>query len=247
MGALTIVFSVLMIILFIRLLDYLVSSPNTLQYLQNGQTASTIAALSLASNEVGSVNFAYSCWFFVNDWNYKYGRPKVIFYRMGGQTPAGEVNTIEGVSGIDPCPAVVLGSRENDLKVYLSCHGTTESASLLSMCEVSNIPIQKWVNLIISVYGRTMDIYIDGKLVRTCLLPGVPKINNNANIEVTPELGFDGWTSKLQYFPNSINPQDAWDIYIEGYSQNFLSNLFGSYQVQFSLIENGVTQNSVTI
>ena len=119
--------------------------------------------------------------------------------------------------------------------------------TVIHKCGISNIPIQKWVNLIISVYGRTMDLYIDGKLVRTCLLPGVASVNNNANIYVTPKGGFDGWTSKIQYYPDSLNPQDAWNIYIKGYSGNFLSNLFGSYQVEISLIENGTTQNSVTI
>jgi len=244
MGALTIVFTVLIIILFIRLLDYLVSNPNTLQYLQNGKTASTIAATSLATNDsnVASSNFAYSCWFFVNDWNYQYGEPKVIFGRMTSSSGV-DGGSIPGIAGLGPCPVVVLGEQTNNLLVYLDCFGSTTIFS----CGVSNIPIQKWVNLTISVYGRTMDIYIDGKLVRTCLLPGIANVDNNADVQVTPALGFDGWTSKLQYFPNSLNPQDAWDIYIKGYSGNFLSNLFGSYQVQFSIIENGVTQNSVTI
>jgi hypothetical protein len=111
---------------------------------------------------------------------------------------------------------------------------------------VSNVPIQKWVNLVVSVYGRSMDVYIDGKLVRTCLLPGVASVNNNSNIYVTPNGGFDGWTSKIQYYPNSINPQEAWNIYSQGYSSG-LSNLFGSYQIQVALVENGTTQSSVTI
>lgn len=255
MGALTIVFTVLIIILFFRLLKYLVSDPNTLQSLQDGKTASTIDASSLATNDsnVASSNFAYSCWFYINDWNYRYGDPKVIFGRMGAKSgPDG--GSVEGISGIDPCPAVILGAVENNVMVALGCFpgADTEPSSpggktVIHKCGISNIPIQKWVNLIISVYGRTMDLYIDGKLVRTCLLPGVASVNNNANIYVTPKGGFDGWTSKIQYYPDSLNPQDAWNIYIKGYSGNFLSNLFGSYQVEISLIENGTTQNSVTI
>jgi hypothetical protein len=97
-----------------------------------------------------------------------------------------------------------------------------------------------------SVYGRTMDIYLDGKLVRTCLLPGVAHVNNNSNIYVTPLGGFDGWTSKLQYYPNSLNPQEVWNIYTQGYSNGWLG-MFNSYQVQIALVENGTTQSSVTI
>jgi hypothetical protein len=90
-----------------------------------------------------------------------------------------------------------------------------------------------------------MDVYIDGKLVRTCLLPGVASVNNNSNVYVTPSGGFEGWTSKFQYYPNSINPQEAWNIYTQGYSN--MSSMFSSYQVQLALVENGKTQSSITI
>ena len=56
--------------------------------------------------------------------------------------------------------------------------------------EVVNIPIQKWCNLFFSVYGRTLDIYLDGKLVQTSILPGTAKIAPMANIYLTPDGGF---------------------------------------------------------
>ena len=56
--------------------------------------------------------------------------------------------------------------------------------------------------------------------------------------------GFDGWTSKFQYFPNSLNPQEAWNIYTKGYGGG---NMLNAYQVQISLLENGTTQSSYTI
>jgi len=255
MSPLTIVLTIVVIVLVFMLLRYLLSDPNTLQDLQDGKTGSIIEPDSLATNgsTVASSNFAYSCWFYVNDWNYRYGEPKVIFGRMGAQS--GESGgSIEGISGIDPCPAVVLGAIENNLMVSLGCYPgaddqptTGGGKTIVHTCSVANIPIQKWVNLIISVYGRTMDLYIDGKLVRTCLLPGVASVNNNAKIFVTPTGGFDGWTSKLEYYPNSLNPQDAWNIYSKGYRGGFFSNLFGSYDVEISLLENGTTTNSVTI
>ena len=257
MSPLTIVITIIILVLIIMLIKYIFSDPNTLQNLQNGQTASTINATSLATNgsSVPASNFAYSIWFYVNDWNYRYGEPKVIFGRMGATSnTATKTSSVPGVNGLDPCPAVVLGAIENNLAITLGCYpGVNEEPStpggntVTHTCGVANIPIQKWVNLVLSVYGRTMDIYIDGKLVRTCLLPGVPNINNNANIYVTPKGGFDGWTSKFQYFPNSLNPQDVWNIYIKGYGGSMLASLFGSYQLQVSLIDNGTTQSTVTI
>jgi hypothetical protein len=252
MSALSIVITVVVIVFILMLLRYLFADPYTLQNIESGKTASTIEASSLASNDsdVPSSNFAYSVWFYVNDWNYRYGEPKVIFGRMGAQSGTGK-GSIPGISGIDPCPAVVLGAVENNISVSLGCYPGSDQQptdggnTIVHTCNLANVPIQKWVNLIISVYGRTMDLYIDGKLVRTCLLPGVASINNNANIYVTPAGGFDGWTSKLQYYPNSLNPQECWNIYTQGYSN--WSSMFSSYEVQISLVENGTTQSTVTI
>lgn len=253
MSPLSIVITIVVIVLILMVLRYIFTDPYTLQNIQSGQTTSTISASSLATNgsNVPSSNFAYSVWFYVNDWNYRYGEPKVIFGRMGAQSSSSG-GSVPGVSGLDPCPAVVLGAVENNISVSLGCYPgadqeptTPGGNTVVHTCNVANIPIQKWVNLVISVYGRTMDLYIDGKLVRTCLLPGIASINNNANIYVTPAGGFNGWTSKLQYYPNSLNPQEAWNIYTQGYSS--WSSIFNAYQIQIALVENGTTQSSVTI
>ncbi len=253
MSALNVVITIIIVVLVLMLLRYLFTDPSTLQNIQDGKTSTTISASSLATNgsNVPSSNFSYSVWFYINNWNYRYGEQKVIFGRMGAPSAKGS-GSVNGINGLDPCPAVVLGAVENNISVSLGCYPganqqptTPGGNTVIHTCSVANVPIQKWVNLIVSVYGRSMDLYIDGKLVRTCLLPGVASVNNAANIYVTPMGGFDGWTSKLQYFPNSMNPQEAWNIYTQGYSS--WSSMFSSYQLQVSLVENGQAQSTVTI
>ena len=104
-------------------------------------------------------------------------------------------------------------------------------------CEIDNIPIQKWVNVIISLYGRTLDIYLDGKLVRTCVLPGVPKIDYEADIVVTPRGGFSGWTSSFKFWAKASNPQEAYNIYKDGFGNSILANLLNKYKVRFSMMK----------
>lgn len=247
----TILWILVILVLLYVIFSYITKERDMLNaQITAGNVMTMINPSSSGANNMNSSNFTYSVWFYINDWNYRYGEPKVIFGRMGGSSDASG-GSVEGISGIDPCPAVVLGAIENNLMVSLGCYPgadiqptTTGGKTVVHRCGVSNIPIQKWVNLIISVYGRTMDLYIDGKLVRTCLLPGVASVNNNANIFVTPKGGFDGWTSKLEYYPNSLNPQDCWNIYSKGYGGGF--SLFGAYDVQISILENGTTTNSVT-
>ena len=87
-------------------------------------------------------------------------------------------------------------------------------------------------------------MYLDGKLVKTQILTGTAEVSSN-NVYLTPDGGFDGWTSKFLYFEKPMNPQQAWNIYTDG-PTGWMSNL-STYQIQLSLIENGTPQSSVTI
>jgi hypothetical protein len=250
--------NVLVIIIILLLLyvviSYIFKGNNTLTQLSDGSKMQTIAAKELAVGAIpNSSNFSYSIWFYIEDWNYKYGEAKVLYGRMSETTSS----VVKGATtfGNDPCPLVVLGETENNLDVSITCYPGTPSSTLGSLdnlsntkgtgkniihtCKVTNVPIQKWVNLLISTYGRTLDVYLDGKLVKTCVMPGIAKINSDANLYVTPLGGFYGWTSKFQYFPTPTDPQTAWNIYQAGYGDSWLSNLFGKYRVKVSFMNNG--------
>jgi|LauGreSBDMM110SN_4_FD.fasta_scaffold02769_2 hypothetical protein len=251
-----IIFTICAVILIYVIIRYLTYNPNRLLTLTNGETMTKILASSLATNNsTPASNFTYSIWFYVNDWNYRYGEHKVIFGRMGNISDISGNITVNSpaVSGGDPCPVLVLGGVENDLNVSVGCYPgvdanrdgsevTSNARTVIHTCNVSNIPIQKWVNAIVSVYNRSMDIYIDGKLVRTCLLPGIVKVNVNSDVIVTPNGGFDGFTSNLQYWTHAINPQEAWNIYVRGYGGSS-----SAYKLQLSLMNGNTTEGSLTI
>jgi len=235
---------VIIIVLLYIVISYVVKDANTLSGLSSGQTMQKIEATSLASStSSGSTsNFTYSIWFFIDDWNYRYGEPKVIFGRM-----------TSGNADKEPCPSVVLGPLQNNIIVSLAVYpGLDEEPAdgtnyIVHNCAIANVPIQKWSNFFISVYGRTLDIYLDGKLVRTCVLPGVAKIDANAPVYITPNGGFSGWTSKFQYWPESSDPQKAWNIYKAGYGGSMLGNLFGKYTIKVSLMEGDTEDSSFSI
>ena len=261
-----IILVVIFIIVLFFLIRYLTTSKNNLSSLTSGTIMQQITASSLATNSTNSTNFSYSIWFNVNDWNYKYGQPKIIFGRMNTLSNAastaqtnyedGTTTSFDPSDATGPCPIVSLAPLENNLIVSLACFANMQNQTnevkpfpnknfIMHKCIVPNVPIQKWVNLLISVYGRTLDIYLDGKLVKTCPLPGVPKINQNAPIYITPLGGFSGWTSKLQYFANSTDPQTAWSIYKKGYANGLFSGS-GNYQVNVSVTKNGTQTSEYT-
>ena len=235
---------VVIIVLVIIIFKWVLSDINTLTSLTSAKTMQKIEAADLASSTTSgnSANFTYSMWFYIEDWNYRYGEPKVIFGRM-----------TSGTGTKEPCPSVVLGPIQNNIMVSLAVYPGLDEAPedgsnyIVHNCPIANVPIQRWVNVLISTYGRTLDVYIDGKLVRTCVLPGVAKIDSNSPVYVTPNGGFSGWTSTFQYWPESCEPQKAWNIYKQGYGNSLLGNIFGKYTVKVSLMEGDTEDSSWTL
>jgi len=256
METMTILFIILILILLYLVIRYYFKHTNTLtSSIMAGTTQQQISSSKLGNNSTGNnaSNFTYSIWFYIDDWNYRYNEPKVLFGRMSSPSVGSGAGSMPGVSGKDPCPLVTFGNINNNLSVALTCAGDnvggasdpvgSAAHTLIHTCSVSNVPIQVWTNLLISTYGRTLDIYLDGKLVNTCLLPGPALVNTNSDVYVTPNGGFSGWTSKLQYFEHATDPQTAWDIYRQGYG----GSMFSNYNIKVAFMENGNESKSFTL
>lgn len=231
LSVMNIVIGIVVVLLIILVIRWFFGSNNKLTSLNDATQPIKISASDLAQSNAS--NYAYSVWFYINDWSYRYGEPKIVLGRLDND--------------LKPSPSIVLGAIENNLKVettvYPSAHTGPNTASTHT-CNVDNVPIQKWVNVIISLYGRTMDVYIDGKLVRTCVLPGVAKIDTTAPIYVTPNGGFSGYTSNIAYYANSLNPQEAYNIYRDGYGGGALDF---PYKLKIEYLKDGKEQGSLTI
>ena len=242
----SIVWIIIVLILLYIIYQYVTREIDMLN--KNVTTGNTMVTISPTSMQrtMDSGNFTYSLWFYINDWNYRYGEVKEVIARSNtspttGTTKEGMTsiaNEMDDISAKQPSPFMMLAPKENNLIIAVTCYtneGTTD-VGVVHYMEVANIPIQRWVNVFFSVYGRTLDVYIDGKLVRTGILPGPAKISPNANVYLTPNGGFNGWTSKLQYWNQASNPQNAWDVYTAGYGGGLLDNLMGKYKVKVELL-----------
>ena len=194
---------------------------------------------STIPNSDNTSNYTYSMWFYVDDWNTNFSMIKPVLERKDQD---GHLS-----------PGVYLGAMENDIIIKVSCYPTSASTGVVSNnsieyeCGVKNFPLQAWVNLIISMYGRTLDVYIDGKLVRTCVLPGVAKTDNDANIVVCRDPKFSGYIANFQYWDDASNPQQAYNIYKSGFGGGYLSNLFNKYRIKVSFLEDNKEEASFEI
>ena len=225
---------VLAILLAIYLIVWMFSAKAfKLSGMQSGQKESIIAAADMPGN--GSNNFTYSTWFYVKDWNYRYGEAKPII-------------VTSNASG-DKLMSIELDPNENNVLIQISCYGGSSRSNSYEThnCLLRNIPIQRWVNLLVSVNGRTLDAYLNGKLTRTCVLPGVARIAATPTVHITPNGGFSGYTSQTEYYGTSTNPQQAYDIYRNGFGGGMIGSLLNKYKVKVSFLEDDIETGSFQI
>lgn len=250
------------------LLYYFFNTSSVYSSVQNATTMQMVNSSSLPNNG-SNINYAYSIWVYVNDWSTNYGSYKVIFGRnyatgsaaMDGSTNCLPLNTSSGAlkaSGtFSPAPIVFLDQYENNLGVTIVCN-VANTPTVETYVVPNGVPLQRWVHIAVSVYQTVLDIYIDGKLVSTNVLPGLPNIPQTSstptstttfypNLYITPCGGFNGWTSKMQYFSTPLNPQQVWDLYSQGYGAGYFSNLFNQTGLTVTVNKNGVPQTSFTI
>lgn len=105
---------------------------------------------------------------------------------------------------------------------------------------ITNLPLQKWVNVVVNVNGKALDLYMNGKLEQTYIMPGVAApMGGDKSITVAGANSFVGYTSKLQYYPNTLNPKTVWDIYQEGYSKRpSIFSILSQYSVKLIFVNN---------
>lgn len=196
----------------------------------------TISSDNIKAGSNGSVNYTWSVWVYVSDWSYRLGDKKIILKRGNNDKL---------------CPEISLAGTENNLTikqaVYLDDDGKDSGFPPMddpmngsnAICTIPNIPIQKWVSIIVSLNGRDLDCYINGKLVKTCILNNIAYVDADENVYLTPGGGFQGNLSNLKYWPNAISPQQAWNVYKAGPSGSSLLDIFTKYQMKFTFLSNG--------
>lgn len=194
---------------------------NLTKSIVSAKRAQTISSDDIPVNKTTS-NYAYSIWIYVNNWDYGYGNEKPILERISSN---GEV-----------APGVYLAPITNDILIKSALENGDSGVAQDHLCTLANIPLQKWVHLVVSLNTRALDVYLDGKLVRTCLLEGVAASNLNSNLNITGNGGFDGFTSKIKYVPDRINPQQAYNLYKEGPGGDGMLGA-NKYKVRVALME----------
>jgi len=153
-------------------------------------------------NELNGIEFTWSVWFYIDDLflnnNTKYRR---IFSKGNSNIQDINSDTYES-KFLNNSPGLYLNQNDNIITIVLNTYSKT--SDVYETIEIDNIPIQNWVNCIITVKNKKVNIFINGILKKSYILNDVLK-QNYYDTYVGDKNGFGGYISSLKYYDYAIN------------------------------------------
>ena len=104
---------------------------------------------------------------------------------------------ISGMMSING-PGLYLDGTTNKLLVAMQTFNPKDE-----VVSIPDIPLKKWLHVVIRLENRNLDIYINGTIVVRHELQNVPKQNYN-DIYISQNNGFSGEQSSLRYFNRAL-------------------------------------------
>ena len=241
MNVLTIFIFVLIIVLIYVVYQMMTNPTTTVSDLSDASTSVVVPSSKTESNSTGTNNYGYSVWLYIDAW------------RTNGTSTINK-NILTRTNSNVPLFQLHLDNNQNNLMLVMN--------STDKPCMIRNVSLQKWINITMSVYGNTVDLYLDGKLVRTCVMTSMPaslsstddlyigggyNMDSTTNIITGEDGDLQGFISNVVYNADYFSPEQAWNIYSAGYSGAGMFNFLHSYKLNFSITNNNQVVSKFSI
>jgi hypothetical protein len=135
-----------------------------------------------------------------------------IFSKGSSNIPKGG----NGMAEPNNAPGLYISDDHKNLAVIMTTFDSPVNEIL-----IGNIPLNKWMNVIIRVEQHRVDVFINGRLSRSKVVTGVPAQNYDP-VYVGLHGGFSGKISSLRYFSHAIGAGEIQQIIEDGPNLNNL-------------------------
>jgi hypothetical protein len=122
------------------------------------------------------------------------------------------------------------GNLINASSVYADSSSSADALNKFSL-DIDSVDIQRWVNITTVITGKTVDVYMDGKLSRSSVLPSVFTVDTGETPTITlgHESGFNGLIGKTRAANIAYSPDRVYNYYQQGPFSTFnLSSILSS-------------------
>jgi hypothetical protein len=181
----------------------------------------------------GGGEFSISTWIYITNWTAgrSRGNNKVFLTLSGGGPAEGGFQTMVMYLGqhvnklgirvsYDSRASVGSSNILNTTQVGLIKSGSTpytDTAGDFKKCDIESVDLQRWVCITAVLTGRTLDVYMDGKLSRSCVLDGMFKVDGtNATLQLGGANGFGGYIGMTRAANFAYSPDQVYKHYQNG-------------------------------
>ena len=196
-----------------HLIDGMVDASQMIVFNQDpsGNNSTTIYR---SNNAIDGIEFTWSVWIFINDLNNSGNTPtyKHIFSKGNNDLQT------NGLINPNNAPGLYIAPNSNTLVVMMNTFNVINEEVL-----IPDIPLNKWVNVIIRCKNTTFDVYINGTISRSINLIGVPK-QNYGDVYVAMNGGFHGNISNLWYYNYALGTSAIQNISQKGPNTKMISS-----------------------
>jgi hypothetical protein len=257
--------SIIIIIIFIiiyGLYDWIVNSPTKIYLVSKTRNGNYIQTTDSYTGKIMKKNsyqefqnkdlplpkygngYTYSLWLNVNDWEYNYGKPKHIFSK--GDRECISVN-----------PGVWLYPKDNNLMIRIDSFdrinknsksmnpSLNQNLNTQDKCDLIKLPLQRWNHIVIVLNNKILDVYLNGKLARSCEYDGPPLFNTQP-LHITDKGGFGGLLGELVYYNSPLDASKIYKLYSLGNKTYNLLNKINNIKPKIH-ISAGINNHNITL
>ena len=165
-----------------------------------------------SKNEAEGIEFTWSVWLFIDDMVYRQGQKKHIFHKGSAEMDRQTWNDkdITGLAFPNNGPGLYLHETENKLLVVMNTFD-----KIVEEVDIPNIPMNKWINVIMRQQGRNLDVFINGTISVRHVMSSPPK-QNYGDVFINMNNGFSGLISSLRYYSYALSASEVRGLNSEG-------------------------------
>jgi len=186
---------------------------NTLIIVPQDPAQKNYNQITRSVNGVNGIEFTWSVWIFINSLDTNVGKYKHIFHKGNS-----DFDATTGLNVPNNSPGLYISPNTNELTIIMNTYDVITEEIL-----VPDIPMNKWVNVIIRCRNTTIDIYINGLIAKSADLTGIPK-QNYGDVYVAMNGGFDGYISNLWYYNYSLGTTEIQRLSKSGPNTKMVGN-----------------------
>ena len=184
--------------------------------LQNGSVSSTISqdpnnkssiTILRSENEKDGIEFTWSVWLYLNGFEDSSSYHHVFNKGNTSTSQPTPTGNFPGTTTPNNAPGLYINPNYDGFRVIMNSFNNPYQ----EVIEVTDLPMAKWINIVIRVQDKNCDIYVNGRLVKRRIMTEVVKQNYD-NVHVSLNGGFSGYLSNLTYYNRSVSVTEIQDI-----------------------------------